>query len=212
MDEGSLRAALVAAGRRLAAHGLVVGAEGTLSVRLDAGTLLVTPSGRRKDELGGGDLLVVPLDATRASMAPGASAARPSSDIAIHRAIYEARSDVAAVAHAHVPASMALTLVGEEPDPAVLPETALLLPRLPVVPFGAPGSRELAALVATAFTAPPEPHADAVLLERHGAIAVGASIESAVDRLDLVDVLCRVWRDARLLAPSRRPGPPVPAP
>ena len=42
---------------------------------------------------------------------PAARGPRASSDIAIHRAVYVARPDVLAVAHAHLPASMALTLV-----------------------------------------------------------------------------------------------------
>lgn len=214
MDEGRLREAIAAAGRRLAAHGLVVGAEGNLSVRLDAERILVTPSGRRKDALSTSDLLVVaavePEPGAAAAGLPGMTAGPgPTSDLAIHRAIYGARPDVAAVAHAHIPASMALTLVGEAPDPAVLPETAQFLPRVPVVPYGAMGSLELAQRIAAAFASPPEPLPRAVILERHGAIAVGPDIEVAVDRLDLVDVLCRVWRDARLLAPDRSIGPPT---
>lgn len=202
--------AIVAAGSRLAAHGLIVGAEGNVSVRI-ADRLLITPTGRRKDELTTDDLLYVPLDASAgAARAQTAPTRRPSSDVAIHRAIYRSRPDVVAVVHAHVPAAMALTLAGEAPDPAVLPETALLLPRLPVVPFGAMGSEELAERVATALSNGPEPLPDAVLLERHGAVAVGATVEQAVDRMDLVDVLCRTWRDARLLAPGRRIEPPRP--
>ena len=70
---------------------------------------------------------------------------RPTSDLAIHLAVHTARRDIGAVVHAHLPASMALTLAGEIPDPAALPETALLLPRLPFVPFGAMGSEDLVA-------------------------------------------------------------------
>lgn len=209
MDPNELRAAIVAAGRRLAEHGLVVGAEGNLSVRLDPSRLLVTPAGRRKDWLAIEDIVVVPLDPGAADGAPSSGAARPSSDVAIHRAIYAARPDVDAVAHAHVPAAMALTMVGEAPDPAVLPETAALLGRVPVVPFAAMGSEQLARRVAAAFASEPKPPPCAVLLERHGAIAVGSDLVQAVDRLDLVDVLCRVWRDARLLAPDRIPHPPA---
>jgi ribulose-5-phosphate 4-epimerase/fuculose-1-phosphate aldolase len=104
---------------------------------------------------------------------------------------------------------MALTLAGETPDPAALPETALLLPRLPVVPFGLPGSPELAARIAVAFVEG-DPRPSAVLLEVHGAVAVGARIAEALDRIELVDVLCRVWRDAALLRaaqPHREGGP-----
>jgi L-fuculose-phosphate aldolase len=94
---------------------------------------------------------------------------------------------------------MALTLAGEVPDPAALPETALLLPRLPFVTFGEPGSEELAARIAAALSEAPRPLPGAVLLERHGAVAVGSTIEEATDRLELVEVLCRTWRDALLL-------------
>lgn len=227
-EQARLREAIVAAGRRLGARGLISAGEGNVSVRLGDGTILVTPSGRRKDELAPGDLLVVPIEARPGASAAGASAApagggRPSSDIAIHRAIYAARGDVVAVVHAHLPAAMALTLAGEVPDPASLPETALLLPRLPFIPFGTPGSAALAADVGRAFAAGPEPRPGAVLLERHGAVAVGASVEQAVDRLELVEVLCRTWRDALLIRgavagagarailppPSPRPGTPV---
>ena len=188
---------VVAAGRRLGARGLISAGEGNISVRLVDDTLLVTPSGRRKDELSPTDLLIVPL------VAPPSPAAgdgpRPSSDLAIHRAIYAARPDVQAVVHAHLPAAMALTLAGEVPDPAVLPETALLLPSLPFIPFETPGSAALAARVAEALAGGVEPLPGAVLLDRHGAVAVGTSVNQAIDRLELVEVLCRTWRDALMI-------------
>jgi len=199
-----LRSALVAAGRRLGAHGLIAAGEGNLSVRLPGDRLLITPTGRRKDELRPENLLVVPLDPAGAR-APRPGGPRPSSDVAIHRAVYRARPDVGAVVHAHIPAAMALTLAGEIPDPTVLPETALLLPRLPFVPFGAMGSEELAGRIAEALATGPDPLPGAALLERHGAVAVGSAedvssaLATALDRMELVDVLCRVWRDARLL-------------
>lgn len=188
---------VVAAGRRLGARGLISAGEGNISVLLADGTLLVTPSGRRKDELSPSDLLIVPRIAPEG--APNADGPRPSSDIAIHRAIYAARPDVLAVVHAHLPAAMALTLAGEVPDPAALPETALVFPSLPYIPFEAPGSAELAARIAEALGDGPEPLPGAVLLERHGAVAVGRSVEQAIDRLELVEVLCRTWRDALLI-------------
>lgn len=208
-DLARLRDAMCAAGRRLGARGLIVAAEGNLSLRLGGGVLLTTPTGRRKDELGPDDLATVPLDAAGGRAPTGPP---PSSDLAIHRAIYRARPDVVAVAHAHLPVTMALSVAGEIPDPAALPETAHLLPILPYVPFGAMGSEELAGRVAAAFSPAGPPLPGAVILERHGAVAVGsgeavqpapaaleAALIQAVDRLELVDVLCRVWRDAVLV-------------
>ncbi|MEO5704806.1 MAG: class II aldolase/adducin family protein [Candidatus Limnocylindrales bacterium] len=200
-DLARLREQLIAAGRRLGARGLISAGEGNVSIRLGDGTILITPSGRRKDELAAGDLVIVPIRAGAGADADAdaATGPRPSSDVAIHRAVYQARADVVAIVHAHLPAAMALTLAGEVPDPAALPETALLLPRLPFIPFATPGSVELAGAVATSFAAGPEPLAGAVLLERHGAVAVGATLDQAVDRLELVEVLCRTWRDALLI-------------
>ena len=226
--EAALRAAICAAGRRLGGRGLISAAEGNLSIRLGDGALLTTPSGRRKDELRPDDLPIVPLDP---AAGPPAAGPRPSSDIAIHRAIYRARPDAVAIAHAHLPASMALTLAGEIPDPAALPETAHLLPVLPFVSFGAMGSEEMAGRISAALTPPEPPLPGAVLLERHGAVTVGTTddgragggradeplavleaLARAVDRLELVEVLCRAWRDAVLVrAALGRTGPIRPA-
>jgi L-fuculose-phosphate aldolase len=132
---------------------------------------------------------------------------QPSSDLAIHRAVYAARPDVAAIVHAHPPAAIALTIAGEIPLPDELPETALFLPRFPFVPFAPPGSTELAAAIAAALAGDPAAGGDApagaLLLERHGIIAVGPDLATALDRMDLADLLCRVWRDTVLLRAAR---------
>jgi L-fuculose-phosphate aldolase len=191
-DLTAARATLVAAGRRLGARGHISAGEGNLSVRIDDAWLLMTPSGRRKDELDPADLVVVATE-------QGADRGAASSDIAIHRAVYAARPDVLAVVHAHLPAAMALTLAGEIPDPSALPETALFLPTLPYIRFATPGSPELAAAIGAAFARGPEPLPGAVLLERHGAVAAGTSLTQAVDRLELVEVLCRTSRDSLVI-------------
>jgi L-fuculose-phosphate aldolase len=202
VDRPTAASAIVAAGRRLGARGLISAGEGNLSIRLDAERLLVTPTGRRKDELESADLIVVRIGHDeRAARSPSGLA--PSSDLAIHLAVHRARPDLGAMVHAHLPASMALTLAGETPDPAVLPETAYHLPVLPLLPYGEMGSAELAGRVAAAFDGPPDEAPRAVLLERHGAIAIGPDLETAVDRLELVEVLCRTWRDALLVQAAR---------
>jgi L-fuculose-phosphate aldolase len=213
-DDGiaQLREAVVLAGRRLAARGLIAAGEGNLSVRLRDGSLLITPSGLRKDELSAADLVIVAPDGTATAHGRGL---RPSSDLALHRAVYAARPDVVAYAHAHIASAMALTLAGEHPDPAELPETALFIPRLPVVPLMPLGSAAAARALADALAQPPDPLPGAALMARHGAVAVGtgqpgapaaAALGMAVDRLELVDVLCRVWLDATLLRAARDGG------
>ena len=169
MDRREATEALIAAGRRLGQRGLISGGEGNLSIRLDADRLLTSPTGRRKDELG-------PTTSSssgstiRSATSISASGLAPSSDLAIHLALYRVRPDIAAVVHAHLPASMALTLAGERPDPTALPETAYHLPRLPFVAAGEMGSADVAERVAAALSEPPAPLPNAAILERHGAV------------------------------------------
>jgi L-fuculose-phosphate aldolase len=203
VDLRSATDAILAGGRRLGARSLISAGEGNLSIRLDGERLALTPTGRRKDELEADDIVVVRVGHDEGA-ARSASGRAPSSDLAIHLAVHAARSDIGAVAHAHLPASMALTLAGEIPDPSVLPETALLIPRLPLIPCAPMGSAELAGLIAAALTDGPEPYAVAALLERHGAVAVGPDLDTAIDRLELVEVLCRTWRDSLLVRAARR--------
>src|SRR5687767_6464897 len=122
MEQARASAAILAAGRRLGARGLIAAGEGNLSIRLDDDRLLITPSGRRKDELEAVDLVVVQLDGA-APEARSPSGRGPPSDLAIHVAVLAARPEIDAVAHAHLPVSMGLTLAGEIPDPSALPET-----------------------------------------------------------------------------------------
>lgn len=192
---------VIRAGRRLGARGLISAAEGNLSVRLDAHRLLVTPTSVRKDELTPDDLVIVHIDRPERDTV-SRSGLHPTSDLAIHLAVHAARPDVGAVVHGHLPAAMALTLAGEIPDPGALPEMVVHLSRLPFLTFGVPGSQELAGRIATALSEP-EPLASAVLLERHGAVAVGRHPIEAVNRLELVEVLCRTWRDALLIRAAR---------
>lgn len=93
--DAQLRAQLVDFARRLNSTGLSVGKSGNLSARCSTG-FLVTPSGVAYDALTAAD--IVACDA-RGVAADGAL--RPSSEWRIHRDIYAARPEVAAIVHAH---------------------------------------------------------------------------------------------------------------
>jgi len=193
-------AAIVAAGRRLRERGLLAGCDGNLSVRLGRHKIAVTPAGRRKDELAPGDVLVVALDEADEQAAAGGP--RPSSDLAVHRAVYGARPDALAIAHAHPPAVLACLLAGLRPDAAALPEAGAVLGRVAGVAALPFGSAEVATATAGALL---DPEVGAVLLDRHGALAVGRTLEEAVDRLEVLELLCSTWLAARStgLRPSR---------
>ena len=142
VDDRAAAEGLIAAGRRLGARGLISAGEGNLSVRLDEDRLVVTPTGGARTS-STDDLVVIWLGhAERETVSPsGRPDVGPGDPPGGPRRPTRPR----AVVHAHLPASMALTLAGEVPDPAALPETALFLPRLPFLTLGELGSLELAA-------------------------------------------------------------------
>ncbi len=183
-----LRRLLVQVGRRLADRGLIVAAEGNLSVRLGGHAFLVTPAGTGKGDLQPRDLLLV----DRAGRCP---AGRPTSEWPLHRALYEARPDVGAVCHAHPPWATAFSVAGRDLDGSILTETEAQLPRVPLAARAAPGTDEVPASVVPWI----RDH-DAVLLGSHGVVAVGPDLETAFGRLETVERLAQVTLLSELAA------------
>lgn len=183
--ERALRLALVAAGARLSAAGLILPGEGNLSVRLDSERCLVTPAGCDKGRLRATLLVVQPV---AAAPVPGASM-----ETRLHVAVYRARPDVGAIVHAHPRAVLALAARGSAPDPALLLEGEALLGPVGRVETAAPGSPELAHRVAAALT-----QRDACVLDRHGVVAVAAGLELALLRVELLERLAELTLAGRL--------------
>jgi len=188
-DEKRLRAELVAVCQRLTRRDLIGAGEGNVSARLGDGRFLVTPSGVSKAALRPGDLVVVDADGKRLS-----GKGRPSSELPMHLAAYAARADAGALVHAHPITAVAFTVAGLPPPNDLLPEAAVVLGTVAVARFATPGTPELAASLAPLF-----PCHDVLLLERHGALALGATPAQACDRMETLERVARVALLARLL-------------
>jgi methylthioribulose-1-phosphate dehydratase len=96
--------AIVAAGRRLDALGLVPATAGNFSVRLDAGRIAVTVSGRHKGFLQPDDVMVVELDGV-----PEDPRSRSSAETLLHCGIYRRFPQAGAVLHGHSIANTVLS-------------------------------------------------------------------------------------------------------
>lgn len=90
------RSAVLTAARGMNAHGINRGTSGNVSARLGRG-MLITPAALPYEGLRPSDLVTMEFDGSVAEPA----GARPSTEWRLHAAIYAARSDVAAVVHAH---------------------------------------------------------------------------------------------------------------
>ena len=187
--ERAVRAELVETCSRLHERDLIGAGEGNVSVRLGGDRFLVTPSGANKGYLSPADLVVVN---GRGNVVRGRG--RASTELGMHLAAYAARPDVQAVVHAHPLTAVALTIAGLPPPNDLVPEAAVTLGEVVVAPFAAPGTGEVAASLAPLWA-----DHDVLMLERHGALALGRTLAEAFDRLETLERVARMAVLARLL-------------
>lgn len=166
--------------RRLSSIGMMPASDGNCSMRLDEKTILITPSGVRKEQLKPQDLLHFELDDEEVSD-------RASSEWQMHVALYQASDDVNAVVHAHPVYLTAFGLQDRIPDISLLYESAEIIGKIALVPAEKPGTKAFANLVTESLG-----EATVGILQKHGAVAVGGSIEEALFRLERAEHLARV--------------------
>jgi L-fuculose-phosphate aldolase len=188
-SEARLRRDLVEVCRRLHDRRLLGAGEGNVSCRLGPDRLLVTPSGANKGHLRSADLVVVDLSGAKLR-----GRGRPSTELLMHLAAYAARPGVEAVVHAHPITAVAFTVAGLEPPNDLLPEAVLVLGRIAVAPFATPGTEEVPRSLAPFWAG----H-EVILLERHGALALGHGLFQAFDRMETLERVCQVAAAARAL-------------
>ena len=126
-DETQLRADIVEVGRRLYARGYTASNDGNISVRLDAGRLLMTPTSVCKGFMTPGMMCITDLDGKKL-----AGERDPSSEMQMHLEVYRQRPDAAAVVHAHPPTATGFAVAGIPLDRAVLAEVVTTLGSVPI--------------------------------------------------------------------------------
>ncbi|MEE1809106.1 class II aldolase/adducin family protein [Streptomyces sp. BE133] len=174
---------VVTTARRTAADGLVVGTSGNVSVRV-GGTVLVTPSGVPYDRLRPEDAVGVDLEGNRVL-----GELAPTSELPLHLAVYR-NSDAAAVVHTHaVHATAVSTLVPEVPP--VHYAAAMLGGPVRVAAYARYGTEELAENMLAALQG-----RTGCLLQNHGTVTYGATLDEAFDRTAQLEWLCRLWLTA----------------
>jgi L-fuculose-phosphate aldolase len=182
-EEAAAWSDLVATARRTVADGLVVGTSGNVSVRV-GDTVLVTPSGMPYDRLTPDDITGVDLAGRRTL-----GTLVPTSELPMHLAVYRT-TDARAIVHTHaVHATAVSTLVPELP--LIHYMAAAMGGPVRVAPYATYGTDELAAHMLHALTG-----RTACLLQNHGTIAYGTTLDQAYDRTAQLEWMCRVWLTA----------------
>ncbi|TPE49670.1 3-oxo-tetronate 4-phosphate decarboxylase [Amaricoccus solimangrovi] len=184
--EAELRADLVRLGALLYQRGLAHGSAGNLSVRLDDGSLLVTPT---NSCLG----MLRPDQISRVSPAGKLlDGDPPSKEAFFHLAVYEERPKAGAVVHLHSTYSVALSCLCHDCAEDVLPPLtayyAMRVGRLPLIDYYRPGDRALA----EAVRAQARNHR-AMLLANHGPIVSAASLEQAIHAYEELEETAKIF-------------------
>lgn len=151
--------------------GWVAANDGNVSVRLDDGTYLATPTGMSKSFITSDKLLRI--DAA-GNVLEGSEGLRPSSEIKMHLRCYEKREDVCAVVHAHPPAATGFAVAHRPMDMYNMIEDVAAIGAVPLTPYGTPSTTEVPDAI--------EPYLqehDVMLLENHGALTVGSDVITA---------------------------------
>ena len=200
------RQQLYAAVIEMERRGLVAGSSGNASIRLapvDEGErYLVTPAGLPYEQMTPDDLVEVD-----GNIEPVSGEGIPSTESALHLAIYRRRPDIGGVIHTHSLYASVSAVVGK-PIPPIVDEMVVYLGGpVEVAEYGFPGTEELADAATDALG-----DRRAVLLRNHGMCAVGETIETALRNAVLVERVAQIYAFARVAGGATQvPGDAVEA-
>ena len=185
---------LIEACRRLHAGGLLAASDGNVSIRLPDGRIVMTPSGVPKAKVRAGELAYL---TTSGSILSG----RPSSERAMHLAIYRAVPAAKAIVHAHPPTAIAWSLARPElkelPSEG-LPEVILAAGRIPIVPMAMPGTEHMGTSLL-----PFLPDHRLMILARHGGLCWGEHLDEAVGGMERLEQVAQILWKAEALGGAK---------
>jgi len=192
-EELKLRQDIVEVGRRMYARGYTASNDGNISVRLDAGRLLMTPASVCKGFMNPQMMCITDLEGKKLE-----GDRNPSSEMQMHLEVYRQRPDVNAVVHAHPPIATGFAVAGIALDRAVLAEVITTLGSVPIADYATPSTKELPEAVRRYVKA----H-DGMLLANHGALTVGADLFSAYYKMETIEHFAKISFVARMLGGER---------
>jgi L-fuculose-phosphate aldolase len=166
---------------------------GNLSIRDDNGDIWITPAGIDKGTLRREDMIRVGADGSIEGPH------RPSSELPFHQEIYRTRPDIRGIVHAHPVALVAFSLVHQVPDTRLFHQSRHVCGEAGFAPYELPGSEALGRNVASIF----RKLFDCVLLENHGAVTGGPSLQDAFRRFETLEFTAKTIIKARQLGEIR---------
>lgn len=193
MTETELKDMICEVGRRMYQKDMVAATDGNISARLGPDRFVCTPSGVSKGFLRPEELIVADGQGNKI-----AGSGRVTTEFFTHLAAYEERPDIQAVVHGHPPMATALMIAGYGMAEPVIPELVMALGTIPTAAYATPGSREGSGVIRDLIR-----QHDAVLIDRHGAVTVGATPLDAYFKLEKVEHSALIYWAAHALGNVR---------
>jgi len=179
-----IKTEILAVGCAMLEKGLVAGTWGNISARIPGTALIaVTPSGKGYREITATDIVVV--DGSGIIIE---GSFKPSSELPLHLAIYNARPDIQAIVHTHSIFASACAVAHKAIPPIIEDLVQLVGGSVDVATYALPGTDILAQNVVATLG-----KKNAVLMANHGVVGCGQSLAEGMIACELVEKAAQIF-------------------
>jgi ribulose-5-phosphate 4-epimerase/fuculose-1-phosphate aldolase len=193
-EEARLREDICRFGRSLFERGLTTGSSGNISIRLDDGGFLATPTSTSLGFLDPARLSRLDPDGRLLS------GDAPTKELPLHIALFKTRLAARAVVHLHSTYSVAVSMLPDmDPTDALPPMTAYYVMRVgrtAIVPYFRPGDPAVANAIRDLAG-----KYSAVLLANHGPVVAAKDLESAIYAAEELEETAKLYLLLRGMTP-----------
>lgn len=174
-------------------RGYICGTEGNFSIRLSADRIMCTPRGVCKGRISPEQMVLVDGSGKQVD-----EKGKVSTEFSMHLEAYKMRSDISAVVHAHPTVAVGFTVAGQSLSKCILPEVVCTLGDIPVAPYATPSTDEVPESISALIA-----EYDCLMLDHHGALAVGTDIWDAFYKLETLEHHAQTMLVAHLLGGAK---------
>ncbi|HHY66192.1 class II aldolase/adducin family protein [Kyrpidia sp.] len=184
----ALKEAVLQTAKKMYASGLVKGTSGNVSARVpEEGYILITPTGIPYEDMERDDIVLVD---EHGAVVEGFR--KPSSEVPMHTRVYRDHPWVQGIVHTHSLFATTFAVLGET-IPAVHYLIASMGTTIPVASYATYGTEELAAGASRTIG----PDHKGILLQNHGVLAAGTSLDEAYQNAATVEFLAELYYRTR---------------
>jgi L-fuculose-phosphate aldolase len=177
------------AGRRLHREDLVARTWGNLSLRVNEDLFVITPSGIVYEQMRPEQIVPVKLRDLSYT-----GKLKPSSEKAMHAAIYGDRPEICAVIHTHQSAASSVAAARKDIRDIPIKVREVLGTAVRTAAYALPGTRKLAKATVRALQG-----SNAALLANHGAVCVGKDMTDAFKVCTELERLCQAFVESAVM-------------